>query len=196
MKEVSIHRRSDEPSTPPGDFKRFDYPFSEFPSIVSHVHPRFVICNTGEKLKSFMVLIQFAEDADGPLYELLMTIMRIYAAWKKATPELGFYADKNESTALSGYVRNKRKANRDVHYAESSASPTSPTLPNAVNPPNPWLTELPASECSIIPPFLSQRRVGLTAQSQRTASSKTLMSPTPWTTLILCLGVLRIRWWV
>ena len=53
MRLVPIHRQNSPPTNedePPLDFTFYPYPYHDFPVIISHVHPRFVICNTGAKL--------------------------------------------------------------------------------------------------------------------------------------------------
>jgi hypothetical protein len=55
MLNVPIHRQNSFPTDedkPPLDFSFYPHPYDDFPVIVSHVHPRFVICNTGAKLLS------------------------------------------------------------------------------------------------------------------------------------------------
>ncbi len=45
----------DPPMKPPTNVKDFFtlhfYPYHDFPTIKSHVHPRFIICNSGSKLE-------------------------------------------------------------------------------------------------------------------------------------------------
>jgi hypothetical protein len=53
MHLVPIHRQTSRPTNedePPLDFTFYPHPYHDFPVIVSHVQPRFVICNTGAKL--------------------------------------------------------------------------------------------------------------------------------------------------
>ena len=53
MRLVPIHRQNSPPTdedAPPQDFTFYPHPYHDFPVIVSHVHPRFVVCNTGAKL--------------------------------------------------------------------------------------------------------------------------------------------------
>ncbi|KAH9178294.1 hypothetical protein EDB89DRAFT_1930442, partial [Lactarius sanguifluus] len=56
MWEIPIHRQKPPPSDspmrpPPKDFFNYYlYPYHDFPTIESHVHPRFIICNSGAKL--------------------------------------------------------------------------------------------------------------------------------------------------
>jgi len=49
---VPIHRQNSLPieGAPPVDFTLYSYPYHNFPTIVSHVHPRFVLCNAGLKI--------------------------------------------------------------------------------------------------------------------------------------------------
>ncbi|KIJ97491.1 hypothetical protein K443DRAFT_681518 [Laccaria amethystina LaAM-08-1] len=60
MRQVAIHRRVEGVDiNTPGAFKTFIYPFDTFPVIVSHVHPCFVICNSGQKLKDYDKIVAF-----------------------------------------------------------------------------------------------------------------------------------------
>ena len=51
---VPIHRQNSLPTegSPPVDFTLYTHPYHNFPTIISHVHPRFVLCNTGSKVKN------------------------------------------------------------------------------------------------------------------------------------------------
>ena len=51
---VPIHRQNSLPTegSPPVDFTLYTHPYHNFPTIISHVHPRFVLCNTGSKVEN------------------------------------------------------------------------------------------------------------------------------------------------
>jgi len=76
---VPIHRQNSLPTdedTPPVDFTLYTHPYYDFPTIVSHVHPRFVICNTGAKLMS----PTWPDDVG--THDMMM-ILNIWKAWSQ-----------------------------------------------------------------------------------------------------------------
>jgi len=83
MKSVPIHRRDETLPISPSAFKKFVYPFEEFPTIVSHVHPRFVICNAGLKFGNVNVLYAFAGAKKGELHDALLKVIHIYEEWSR-----------------------------------------------------------------------------------------------------------------
>jgi len=79
MRLVPIHRQNSPPTdedTPPLDFTFYPHPYHGFPVIISHVHPRFVICNTGSKLSST------EWPADGRADDMIK-ILNIWKRWSQ-----------------------------------------------------------------------------------------------------------------
>ncbi|EDQ98213.1 uncharacterized protein LACBIDRAFT_336173 [Laccaria bicolor S238N-H82] len=83
MRFVPIHRRDETLPLSPNAFEKFVYPFEGFPTIVSHVHPRFVICNAALKCESRETLYAFAKGKEGELFNALARIARIYVGWSR-----------------------------------------------------------------------------------------------------------------
>ena len=89
MSEIPIHRQtfpSSQQSLRPSacDFTYYPYPYHGFPTIVSHVHPRFVICNSGSKLEADVFQWQFQYEAHK--YDLAK-VQAIWNSWKMAIPK-------------------------------------------------------------------------------------------------------------
>ncbi|KAF8870406.1 hypothetical protein CPB84DRAFT_1802213 [Gymnopilus junonius] len=63
--------------------KQFEYPFTNFPTIVSHVHPRFVIYHAGFAFKKYVYDYYVSrEDLRNPI----QNIFSIYRTWTKPIP--------------------------------------------------------------------------------------------------------------
>ena len=80
MRLVPIHRQNSLPTdedSPPLDFTLYTHPYHDFPTIVSHVHPRFVICNAGAKLMSPTVWPVDVRADD------MMKIVNIWKTWSR-----------------------------------------------------------------------------------------------------------------
>ena len=80
MRLVPIHRQNSSPTDedlPPLDFTLYTYPYHDFPTIVSHVHPRFAICNAGAKLMSPTVWPVDVRADD------MMKIVNIWKTWSR-----------------------------------------------------------------------------------------------------------------
>ena len=60
------------------------HPYHDFPTIVSHVHPRFVICNSGSKLEAdvFKWQMQYKAHQDD-----LAKVQAIWNSWRMAIPK-------------------------------------------------------------------------------------------------------------
>lgn len=89
MKAVPIHRQiesSHRPIIPKAiHFSHHSYPFHTFPKIISHVHPRYVIFNAGEKIAS-------GRTYDLPKYKKkLNAVKAIYEAWTQPAPLPGLW---------------------------------------------------------------------------------------------------------
>jgi hypothetical protein len=120
MKQVPIHRWDGNLPVSPRSFKKFIYPFEDFPLIVSHVHPRFVIYDAARKLV-FPKVSEFAQESSGNLRQTLIMLREIYDAWLDAKIHPSFFQVKVASQAQSANVR----PDREVDYNESSPSPPS-----------------------------------------------------------------------
>jgi hypothetical protein len=86
MLEIPIHRQKFPPPQQPlrpsaCDFTYYPHPYYDFPSIVSHVHPRFVICNSGSKLEAdvFKWQTQYEAHKDD-----LAKVQAIWNSWRMA----------------------------------------------------------------------------------------------------------------
>lgn len=78
---VPIHRQHSPPiqGKPPVDFTLHSHPYPEFPTIVSHVHPRFVLCNAGAKVvEDFEVWAK-----QGVPESVIRKVACIWTAWTK-----------------------------------------------------------------------------------------------------------------
>ena len=93
MSQIPIHRQN---SPPPGpladpprteDFIHYANPYRDLPTIESHVHPRFVICNSGLKL------FNATRQAETLLPNDLRRVLAIWRSWTKPVPS-GDFVDK------------------------------------------------------------------------------------------------------
>ena len=88
MRLVPIHRQNSIPTdedAPPLDFTLYTHPYHNFPTIVSHAHPRFIICNAGAKLASNLDVHVWSKQGDW-LEEMTM-INEIWNAWSKVVDQ-------------------------------------------------------------------------------------------------------------
>lgn len=84
MSTVPIARQTGNLSASlhPTDFTIHTFPFADFPSLRSHIHPRFVICNTGPKLVRNPIGHPYFKQH--PDFETnLPMAMTVYEAWTK-----------------------------------------------------------------------------------------------------------------
>ena len=94
MSQIPIHRQNtpppgplpDPPSTE--DFIHYADPYGDLPTIESHVHPRFVICNSGLKLHKATL-----PAGEGLLPKSLRRVLAIWRSWTKPVPS-GDFVDK------------------------------------------------------------------------------------------------------
>jgi hypothetical protein len=66
------------------DFTYYPYPYHDFPIIISHVHPRFVICNSGFKLEADVFKWQIHYEAHR---DDLAKVQAIWNSWRKVIPK-------------------------------------------------------------------------------------------------------------
>ncbi|KAF8880889.1 hypothetical protein BD779DRAFT_1547665 [Infundibulicybe gibba] len=88
MRRVPIHRQKSFTSLQNDQVSERDFTFLDFPydkrRFISHIHPRFVICNAGQKLidrgLDYFTALQetYLQDAD-----LIRKVLAIYNAWTK-----------------------------------------------------------------------------------------------------------------
>jgi len=95
MRQIPIHRQKDPPPDPPmqppaEDFTYHPYPYHGFPTIESHVHPRFIICNSGSKLDHGMVKWFKGNEMKTVLDDLAM-VYDIWNTWKGLVPTKEFF---------------------------------------------------------------------------------------------------------
>lgn len=119
MKQVAIHRRTEgiEISSPSA-FKTFVYPYEDFPTIVSHVHPRFIIFNSGQKLDKLLKIKAFLK-GNADVDKRLKDVAKIYHNWIKpdGTPV------KSKSTFAPRRVQPDRGKTLINSYAEPPEPP-------------------------------------------------------------------------
>ena len=136
MRQVAIHRRLEVVDiNTPGAFKTFIYPFDTFPVIVSHVHPCFVICNSGQKLKDYDKVAAF-EKGDTDLDARLAKVSELYYHWTQAHES---YAESTQSSNPSRFQPG-REARSVFSYFESPEQHVerpAPPVSNPLNPDNP-----------------------------------------------------------
>ncbi|KAH9058353.1 hypothetical protein EDB87DRAFT_1626195 [Lactarius vividus] len=95
MWEIPIHRQKSPPPDlpmrpPPTDFFNYYlYPYHDFPTIESHVHPRFVICNSGSKLGAATGVYETTKDG-------LAKVLAIWNSWKQVVPTREFIEKTSE----------------------------------------------------------------------------------------------------
>jgi len=104
MLQVPIHRQTSLPTDedqPPVDFTFYPHPYENFPVIISHVHPRFVICNTATKFRSPSIV--WPED----IWNVdLIKIQNIWTVWSKEV-------DRDQPSGKAFYL-NPRNDDSDV----------------------------------------------------------------------------------
>ena len=135
MRNVPIHRRDETLQISPNAFQKFVYPFEGFPTIVSHVHPRFVICNAALKIGDLNALDAFAKGEEGELYNALLQVAHIYEGWSNVHPPNDFFQERNVPK-VQPRVKLDRKGKGDVSYVEP---------PDVVAPPATSVTATSAS---------------------------------------------------
>lgn len=130
MKQVAIHRRLEGVDiNTPGAFKTFIYPFDTFPVIVSHVHPCFVICNSGQKLKDYDKIVAFRK-GDTELGARLKKVSQLYHHW---TQDHGSYAESTQTSDPSRFQPG-REARSVFSYFESPEQHVERPAPPVSNP--------------------------------------------------------------
>jgi len=132
MGNVPIHRRDDALPISPNAFEKFVYPFEGLPTIVSHVHPRFVICNAALKFGNIKTLYAFAGRKEGKLHDALLKVTRIYEGWSKVPLPNDFCRERNVPK-VQPRVKLDREGKGNASYAEppdvdGSPPPPAPTI--------------------------------------------------------------------
>ena len=72
-----------DPGLGPG-IKTFSFPFLDFPSLESHVHPAFVICHAAKFLVDGETMINYSHERRD-LFDLLVLVVQIYKKWINAS---------------------------------------------------------------------------------------------------------------
>lgn len=119
MKSVPIHRRDETLPISPNAFQKYVHPFEGFPKIVSHVHPRFVICNAAQKLGSLKVLDAFAGGEAGGLRSALLKVSHIYERWSNVELPDDFCQERNVLN-VQARITIDRQGKGNGPYAEQS----------------------------------------------------------------------------
>jgi len=94
---IPIHRQKDPPPGPSvpllaEDFTYYPYPYHGFPTIESHVHPRFIICNSGSKLEAASDPFQWQKGHEASTINDLAKVQAIWNSWKEVIPTGEFLA--------------------------------------------------------------------------------------------------------
>ncbi|KAH9066340.1 hypothetical protein EDB87DRAFT_1590636 [Lactarius vividus] len=66
-----------------------DYPYPDFPTLWPHVHPCFIICNSGSKLSGNWTWLE-GSDPRGEMVVAMANIVAIWNSWMKAAPTAEF----------------------------------------------------------------------------------------------------------
>ena len=134
MRNVPIHRRDETLQISSSAFNKFVYPFEGFPTIVSHVHPRFVICNAALKIGDLDALDAFARGEEGELYNALLQVAHIYEGWSNVHLPNDFCQERNVAK-VQPRIKIDRKGKGDVSYAEPADAfpPPPPTTITATS---------------------------------------------------------------
>ncbi|KAH8980750.1 hypothetical protein EDB86DRAFT_510285 [Lactarius hatsudake] len=95
MRGRPIHRRKDITHQPirADDFTFYSHPYHDFPTIGSHAHPRFIICNSGSKLDESGLLQWRARETRK---DDLAKVVAIWNSWKQEVPT-GEFVEKTSS---------------------------------------------------------------------------------------------------
>lgn len=139
MRQVAIHRRAQSIEISSASaFKTYVYPYEDFPTIVSHVHPRFVICNSGQKLKGYDKIVAFAK-GDAQLGQRLTTVSRLYHHWTKAH---GSHAESTQTSNPSRFQpgRGTRSVISYFQSPEQRVKGPAPSVSNPLIPVNPLVS--------------------------------------------------------
>jgi hypothetical protein len=65
------------------DFTYYPYPYHGFPTIESHVHPRFIICNSGSKLDRAKELFKWQKSYEMSTIADLARVQDIWNSWRR-----------------------------------------------------------------------------------------------------------------
>ncbi|GLB35619.1 hypothetical protein LshimejAT787_0211840 [Lyophyllum shimeji] len=126
MRLVPIHRQASPPPTAPEppsqtDFTYFPHPYHNFPIIASHLHPRFVICDAGRKLRMGLLLFPYMRQHPS-LESEIEKMVEIYNAWTDIDPRnddaqaflsSGFSNDGAHDTSSKNNVNHRVRGTRD-----------------------------------------------------------------------------------
>ncbi|KAH9022444.1 hypothetical protein EDB84DRAFT_495731 [Lactarius hengduanensis] len=114
MRGAPIHRQKDilhQLIPNADDFTFYPHPYHDFPTIGSHAHPRFIICNSGSKLDESGLLQWQARETRK---DDLAKVVAIWNSWKQEVPTEEWVEKtpprdhKSETTTLHG--RGSREA--------------------------------------------------------------------------------------
>jgi hypothetical protein len=120
----------------PDTFSSYYHPFDDFPTITSHIHPHFVICNIGLKMSNTSNVLAFlVANAIGAKNETVIEkAIKVFRKWTEDIPvDSGFYhdhlptgrdGDDNNSTCTKEGRMDTRAFCQSLH---KRAPPTSPS---------------------------------------------------------------------
>ena len=137
MWKIPVHRQELPPPAPPmqpvQEFTYYPHPYHEFPTIESHVHPRFVICNSGSKLSDDLLDWQKVHETSK---DDLLKVLLIWIAWNKTVPSGEFVKkllervspeieDGNSQRTASHRVLRSTRSKRKAPVEQASPTPKS-----------------------------------------------------------------------
>ncbi|EDR02510.1 uncharacterized protein LACBIDRAFT_332305 [Laccaria bicolor S238N-H82] len=178
MRQVAIHRRVDDMEISSASaFKTYVYPYEDFPTIVSHVHPRFVIFNTGQKLDKFSKIKAFFK-GNGDVDKRLKDVVKIYANWMK----LNETHVKFKSTFAPSRVQPDRRKTLITSYAYAEPpEPPAPLIPvprHFCTPPRSVISDTGGGVTYDTPEKREQRQTPIKAKEKVVAAAVCLLDNT------------------
>ena len=104
------------------------YPFTGFPTITSHVHPRFVLYNTGSKLSGARSVAYGR--ANPQLLPTFRDVIAIYKAWTSSRIPEDFYSeDLPPNTRLEDAYLDNKTSPRRIPFGKKRSAPQAQGTP-------------------------------------------------------------------
>lgn len=135
LKNSHLHRANDDPLAGTTTYARFRYPFLEFPTLRSHIHPHLLIYNLGDKVKNDPdAAFHLIFHADRDLRALAQDVLSIYEIWMDVQPRraAGFCVD-NSQAASPGFISENGGSPEDVRNWDAPR-PRTCTLSSSLRP--------------------------------------------------------------
>ena len=98
----------------PSNLEHYACPFTTFPIINSHIHPRYVIYNTARLLQESVTVakLSFALQREPILQQCVIGILDIYQKWTRLQPPDSFYSVSPPSILSDGSSENQTRTHR------------------------------------------------------------------------------------